>query len=106
MRILPVFKSLDAVTVLGPGQEVQFDTPKMHVSMQVIVTGLPTWATVRLQGSIDGQNFVTIGGTGVSAPETTSIVANVLGPVVAVRANLEAWAGGTDPTVTAIIAAA
>lgn len=93
--------SLNAATVTGAGDTVYFDEPKSTVSMQVHVTGSPTFF-VALEGSVDGVNFHQFSGVGVndgiySLPDVA---------LVAARANLTSLTGGTAPTVSASIAAA
>jgi hypothetical protein len=98
-----VAKSLDAVSVAGPGTAIMFDKPLSRVSIQSIVVGAPT-ISLQLEGTIDGSNWVNLG-----ANDPGSITGSYrfagMPPVMGIRANLTSISGGTSPTVTAWVAA-
>jgi hypothetical protein len=96
--------SLNAATALGPGSAVVFDTPKTGVSFQIVPAGNSTFV-VGLEGSLDGINFTNIGETS-PAGSASQIITYNSGAIIAARANLISISGGTNPTVTVIIAAA
>jgi hypothetical protein len=94
-----VFKSLDNATVVGAGLSVKWDVPR-EVTLQLVVTGSPNYQ-VNVEMSNDGVNW---------APaielQTPSIIGST-GEAFALyaRANLVFLSGGTNPTVTAWLAA-
>ena len=101
-----VGKSLDAVTVSGPGSVLAFDKPMPFLSMQVQSTGSPTYNCI-LEISLDGVNFFAGNAGGASDNlYAMSFSGGAACPVLYARAHLTTITGGTSPTVTAIIAAA
>jgi len=97
-----VEKSLDAVSVTGPGSVLSFDKPRSPLSMQVSVTGAPSSAVVALQTSLDGTTWFDASGVSGGTP-TNMCLTGML--ALHARANLVELTGGSSPTVTAIIAA-
>ena len=95
-------KSLNAATTTGAGTAITFDTPRSALSLQATVTGSPSLVTVLLEGSIDGSTFHNMN-AGLS--DSGLVGANILTPVIALRANVTQLAGGSSPTVTAWVAA-
>ena len=103
--------SLDAVSAAGPGRAFMFDDPKAVFGIQVNygggLSGLT--ATVNLEGTLDGQHWFQMAGASYSGSgPTPATVYNDVdhSPVIGVRANLTVLTGGSNPTVTAIVAAA
>lgn len=95
---------LNAATAVGAGNPIFFDEPKTTFGVQVTTTGSPASFSARIEGTIDGVNFVWIGttytATGLQASTSTGL------PVIGIRANLTALSGGTSPMVTLTAAAA
>lgn len=105
--------SLIAASATGPGQTITFDVPKSLSGMQVTVTGSPSDARVDLEGTIDGVNFVRLAswelvsnGDGGIVWGTPTFASSAGAVVTALRANLTSITGGSNPTVTAVLAAA
>lgn len=97
------FTSLNAATAVGAGSSRDLEGSFTNHTMVVTATGNPTQVTVALEGSLDGSNWLAIGG-GVNCVPPLAIGNSRT--VRYVRANLTALVGGTSPTVTAIIASA
>lgn len=76
---------LSAVTATGAGTGYPID----GVPFSVVVTGITT-ATVAIQGSVDGTNYVTIG-SALTADGTGGATT----PYKYVRANVTAYTSGT-----------
>jgi hypothetical protein len=97
--------SLAAVTATGAGTIFNNGAPRTAASMQVSVTGAPSTWNVNLEGSVDGTNFFTL--ASVTQATTGSVASSInVHAMVAVRANLTAFSGGTSPTFTAVVAVA
>lgn len=98
------FKSLDEATApFTFGALRDLETVVDKVTMAVTVTGLPSSASVSLLGSLDGEDWAVLGGSSVT--NGTTLVTFTDHYVRYVRAHVAALSGGTDPTVTAWIAA-
>jgi hypothetical protein len=95
-------QSLNAATATGPGTAIMFDKPMAAHSLGFVTTGSPDTATVSLEGTYDGTNWFTLQSIVHGTP--IGNVGNM--PLLGIRGNLTALAGGTSPTVTAWIAAA
>jgi hypothetical protein len=107
MFVLPAFGAntlLDGVTSTGAGSAVRSgETLLLPANNYAVVvtyaTAAPTAATVVLEGSIDGTNFVSMG-------STTDVSAAVVGFSVAdkpypyIRGNLSAYTAGSCTGVT------
>lgn len=94
--------SLNAATAIGIGSVIQFDKPRTNITMQVTTTGAPSGANIDLEISLDGVNFVRLNGiSGIPS----QFMGGFTHAVLFARANLTLLTGGTNPTVTAIIAA-
>lgn len=76
---------LNAVVATGAGSGVPID----GVPFSVVVTGITT-ATVAVQGSLDGTNFVTIG-SALTADGTVSSTT----PYKYIRGNVTSYTSGT-----------
>jgi hypothetical protein len=95
-------QSLTDVTVTGPGTRLAFDKPKKWFAMHFVTAGNPSSAAVSLEGSIDGSNFVSLSSSsssGAPAHNTTPI------PMMFIRANCLALSGGSEPILSAWVAA-
>jgi len=97
--------SLDAATAIGAGSSIEFDLPRTNIAMIVVATGSPSSWQVALQGTIDGITWANLAAPVMLSGNDFALVHGI-GPVMAVRANLQALEGGSSPTVTATIAAA
>lgn len=96
------FTSLDAATAVGPGESRDLEDVRRHFTVVYFATGGPTSASVVLEGSHDGTNWVQVAGMAAGpTPSATTIYTNWFRHI---RANLTALNGGTSPTVTATIA--
>jgi len=91
-------RTLKAATSTGPGEPVFFRDSEQTVWAQVTASGT---ATVRLQGSIDGSNWVNLGtaASTFSSPSGTVISATAPFPVAAARAVVTAL--GSTSTISA-----
>jgi hypothetical protein len=82
------FTILDAVETQGAGTAVEvLNYDKFMAQVAGIVT-----ATVKIEGSIDGTNFVDISGGGKSADGLTSLIQGLF---YKIRANVSAYTSGT-----------
>lgn len=101
--------SLDAASVVGPGQAIVPDAPKQNLTVRVDATGDPN-AVIDLEGTVDFQNWFFLGTLSLTSGGTQSGHISSVGdtrPVAAgFRANLSSLSGGSSPTVTASIAIA
>ncbi len=95
-----VGQSLNAATSTGAGTVFKAPTAVLW-ALQSIVTGSPASATVALELSMDGVNFV----TGGAAQQSDFATFSGASPSFAqyARANCTALSGGTSPTVTAYV---
>ena len=78
--------------------------PRNH-SVQITITGAPTAVTVDLEGSLDGNTWVSLASHVMSAGELTAAAAlfHVVDKAVRyVRINILTLTGGTAPTVTTL----
>lgn len=83
------FKSLDAVTAIGPGSALVFDTARnVDVSFQVTWDGTPAGAFVNIDGSLDGINWGAISSNFSPDTDGQMLKFNETGPVLALRMNL------------------
>jgi hypothetical protein len=98
--------SLNAVTAVGAGTAIMFDTPKSDASIQVQTTGSPTDVEINIEGTLDGVHFDRLGVWATGGGGPGNIIGSTGKPVLGVRANLTTLTGGTSPTVTATVAAA
>jgi len=103
-------RALDAVAANVNGPVTNLSGAHAKLAMQVLLTGAPTGGTVTLQGSLDGTNFDT-SGTGlaqftIGTDASGAIKFAIDKPVSFYRVALAGLAGGTNPTVTAIVAVA
>ena len=92
--------ALDAATNLGASQPVINPGGEVFI-LQTIVTGSPTSVLVALEVSYDQQEWH----PAVQSSSTTGESKTSGGSFPYMRANLLALTGGTDPTVSAVIAA-
>jgi len=99
-------QSLNAVTSTGPGTAIMFDVPKAFLGVQITTTGSPATATVAIEFTINGTDWVSGPAAQVNSPFVGVGASNGFGPALGLRANLTALAGGTSPTVSAWVAAA
>lgn len=98
--------SLNAVNANGPGSAIDFDEVCSTVTVIASCAGSPTAGNVHLDGSHDGVNWFTLGGTTSFDGAGTSMSFTSSGPLVRyARAVLFNLTGGSSPSVTATIAA-
>lgn len=91
--------SLDEADELGAGTAIDLGGLSSHVTMSVFTDGAPTHVSVALQGSPDGEHWLNLGESGAGMVSSNRHL------VKHVRAYLAVLEGGTDPTVTVVIAA-
>ena len=95
---------LDGVTTTGAGNVITTTRDNLgafsnYVVTVVYETAAPTAATVKLQGSVDGTNFIDMGSTSdVSATTVGFGIANM--PFTYIRGNLTAYTAGSCDGVT------
>jgi len=93
------FKLLDAATATGVSESIDFRSRKpINHTVQLDYTGSPTVVEIDLEGSLDGDNWIsmashTAGGTPDMFHVTDKMVRHL-------RVNLTTLTGGTSPTVT------
>lgn len=100
-----VLVSLNGVSAVGPGQDFYLSQPATQFSVQTVSVGMPTYA-VRLEGTMDGVNWVHIGRTLANATQggplgtisKDDLVSWVDGPVQHIRLNCTAFSGGGSLT--------
>lgn len=91
-----VFQSLNSANATGPGAENFFDTPKSTITMQSTFTGSVGEATVYLEVTIDGTNWVPLGHA-----TSPNVLTNSTGvAVIGIRANITDLSGGSDVNAT------
>lgn len=104
---------LNAATATGAGASfpVPTATPGYRGfvqtwAWQVVTTGSPSGISTTLQGSLNGNSWVTIDTSTVTAGEVRAVnLSNATaGPYAFIRANLGTLTGGTSPTVTVLLA--
>ncbi len=67
-------------------------------TVQVVVSGSPSACTVRLEGSLDNNNWFDVSGTQTC---TSNLMFHVDGkPLTYTRVNLLTWTGGTNAVIT------
>jgi hypothetical protein len=93
--------SLDAATATGPGAALDAGQVIGGATVMVATTGSPTSFDVTLETSVDGLVWFDTG----AAITVSGTAANTEVRGRFYRANLTALTGGTDPTVTALLAA-
>lgn len=100
--------AIDEATAIGDGTPIVFGTSKLNLGLQVSWTSNPTDVTVEFRGTIDKVNYFLLGtfsgGSGGTYKSGDVLVSNTT-PVIAVRADITALTGGTDPTVSASVLA-
>ena len=94
---------LDEVTADGASDVIDLGQLVNHYTMQLVVTGSPTDGTVTLEGPLNGTDFSALLTTPVSGGNTFDSDFGTL--IRYLRTSLAGLAGGTDPTVTAHVAA-
>lgn len=93
--------ALNAVASNQNGADIYFGCACNNWTFQVNTTGSPTGYSVQFQGSLDGVNYTNLGTAITNAAPGNVSVANT--PYSHVRANLSGLAGGSSPTVTALM---
>lgn len=93
-------KAIDAATTTGAVTGITLQVPLSRFTSQCLTTGTPTTISVKLQGSLDGTNWVDL--TTHSAVGFQHFIA---GPVKFIRGNVVTLTGGTSPTITLLVAA-
>lgn len=98
--------SLNAVTADDDGGGVNV-SGYQTLAMQVVLTGSPTGGTVTLELSLDGTNWDATSTVFTIGTDTSGdIKFSTDTPAEFARAKLASLAGGTSPTVTALITGA
>jgi hypothetical protein len=91
---------LNGATATGAGTPIPVGGARTY-GIQVRHTGGPASAVIVLEGTINGEDYFTLGTWDSSTNASGDIVWIVDKPVAMIRANLGTLTGGTDPTVTA-----
>jgi hypothetical protein len=92
---------LDAVTTTGAGPSRDLGDLRDEIAVQVETTGSPTFS-VQFQGSLDGENWFSLG-SAITSPTAGTAVTGELARYV--RADLTALSGGTLTAAVAFAAA-
>ena len=95
------------LTSVGPDAPTTYPYTVGRHSVQVNVTGAPTAVTVALEGSLDGVTWFQFAEHVLTSGEIADQAAmfHVINkPSPRLRPNLTALAGGTEPTVSFIVA--
>ncbi len=93
------FQFLNGATTTGTGDVLTFVTPSQcQISLQVVYTGAPSVVHVHLEGTINGVDWDNV--LDAQPGASGAIVAAVINPVTALRANLITLTGGTSPAVS------
>lgn len=90
---------LNAATVIAPGLGVPLYTPQSMFTFMKTVVGAFTGLTVAYEGSLDNLNWFALGSDNTLVAGATFVVDK---PCLFVRANVTAFAGGTNVTVDMI----
>lgn len=84
------------LTAAGTTQSVWAESN--YHTVQVVVSGSPSACTVRLEGSLDNNNWFDVSGTQTC---TSNLMFHVDGkPLTYARVNLLTWTGGTNAVIT------
>lgn len=94
-------KSLDSVTVTGPGTAVTFDEPKSCLGMQFSFSGTASGQDIHLEATIDGSMWNTV--AYIQNNSSGFISVNNI-PAMGIRANVISIPSGSS--VTAWVSAA
>ncbi len=97
--------SLDGVTATGAGSTFDLGSPASSWAIQVVATGSPIACIVDVEGSLDGQNWYTLGTWSKVSLDFGDIAFISNKPVLYIRANLKTLTGGSSPVVTACMVA-
>jgi len=98
-------KLANAATATGVSTSWAVRMKTRNHSVQITITGSPTEVTIDLEGSLDGNTWLSLASHVMSADELTAAAAmfHVVDKSVRyVRTNLKTLTGGTAPTVTLI----
>ena len=93
--------ALDAVTAPTSSALIDLGYDSQAVTLQTLVMGSPTAVTVIVEGSNDNQKWNQV----ISSVSTVGDYWKAGAPVRLLRVRLITLAGGTSPTVTAVVAA-
>jgi hypothetical protein len=87
-----------SVTLTATGATSSVWAEANYHTVAVVVSGSPSACTVRLEGSLDKNNWFDLSGTQTC---TSNVMFHVDGkPATYVRANLLTWTGGTNAVIT------
>ena len=97
-------QSLNAATATGAGTAFDLGVGHAKFGFQAKHTGGPTSVIVDLEGSVNGNDWFSLGTWDSASQRNGDIVFVVDKPVVHVRGNLTTLTGGSSPTVSAWLA--
>ena len=98
---------LNAVTSTGAGTNIwggrkEAGGYQQKYTWQTVVTGSPASVSVKLEGSLDGDNWYALDTSSNVSGELRAVVNS---PVAFVRGNLATLTGGSSPSVTVLFMA-
>lgn len=91
-------------TATGDSSVATFGNPLGQHAVQVAITGAPSAVKVLLKGSVNGTDYYTIGTWDTAAGLVTGDIVPFAGLVSHLMATLDTLTGGTNPTVSVVVA--